>query len=169
MSDYPGQEPDWPNEDADTAPRRRSGVHSNQSSRPNTARGPEEASSGDLQGIYEASNPSTPRIVPARPQLFDRGNYPASTSTPPQAAPRAEARQLYEVTKMIQQPIFTIVDIDRSFAAQVLEGYIARGSSITGVDVNLLNVTLTSLPPIGQKITVVWLSEHGMPLFDAIT
>ncbi|KAI6248179.1 hypothetical protein HI914_03731 [Erysiphe necator] len=138
MSDYPGQEPDWPNDDADTAPRRRSGVHSNQSSRPNTARGPEEASSGDLQGIYEASNPSTPRI-------------------------------LYEVTKMIQQPIFTIVDIDRSFAAQVLEGYIARGSSITGVDVNLLNVTLTSLPPIGQKITVVWLSEHGMPLFDAIT
>lgn len=37
------------------------------------------------------------------------------------------------------------------------------------MDVSLLNVTLTSLPASGQKVDVIWLSEHGMPLFDAIT
>ncbi|KAI6248307.1 hypothetical protein HI914_03349 [Erysiphe necator] len=147
----------------------RSGNQSGSNSRPTTAQNVEGASSSDLQGIYEVSNPPTPRTVPARPQLFTQSNYPASAQSPVASVSRIEARQMYEITREISQPIFTIVDIDRSFAGKVLGGYIARGSSITGVDVNLLDVSLTSLPACGQKVDVVWLSEHGMPLFDAIT
>ncbi|KAI6245625.1 hypothetical protein HI914_06174 [Erysiphe necator] len=169
MADFPRQEPDWPSDDAESTPRQRHRGQTGQSSRPSTGRSLDESPARDVQGIYDASHPATPRVVPARPQLFEQANFPQSTSTTPQGAAAPEFRQMYEVTKIIQQPVFAIVDIDRQYAAKVLEGYIARGSSLTGVDVNLLNVTLTKLPALGQKITVVWLSQHGMPLFDAIT
>lgn len=66
-------------------------------------------------------------------------------------------------------PLFQVVDIDRKFAAEILTGFIARGSTITGVDVNMINVTVTSLPISGTKVDTVWLCAHGMPIFDAIT
>lgn len=136
MSDFPGQEPDWPTDDItsgtptfDSNQQRRSGRQSSQGSRPTTARGIDEAIPSDTQGIYKISNPPTPRTIPARPQLFAQGNYPLSASSPAASVSRVEAQQMYEVSKEIEQPIFKIVDIDRSFTARVLEGYIARGSS----------------------------------------
>ncbi|RKF54997.1 hypothetical protein OnM2_093037 [Erysiphe neolycopersici] len=74
----------------------------------------------------------------------------------------------YKTSRAIIMPKFPIVDIDRKFAADILSGYIARGSMITGVDITLIDTSVTQLPGQETETSAWWLCAHGMPIFDAI-
>jgi len=65
-------------------------------------------------------------------------------------------------------PQFNIVDIDPAYVAKALTIYIERGSKRTGVSLDEITLTVDELPTGRTQVTLSWLIEHGMKLFDAI-
>jgi hypothetical protein len=65
-------------------------------------------------------------------------------------------------------PDFKIIDIDPISVANALQEYLQRGSRLTGVSLDDLNLAVLSLPPNMDKVNLVGLLELGMKLFDAI-
>lgn len=67
------------------------------------------------------------------------------------------------------QVTFNIVDINPDNVATIFQTFLDRGSKVTGVPLDELDVGLSELPADGEPITLVSLLEKGMPIFDAVT
>lgn len=65
-------------------------------------------------------------------------------------------------------PDFNIVDIDPRDVATALQSYVSRGSKLTGVSLDDINVEVATVPDNPTKATLVDLLKCGMKLFDAI-
>lgn len=65
-------------------------------------------------------------------------------------------------------PDFKVVDIDANEVAKALQGYLERGSRLTGVAIEDISTAVSSQPSGGNKATLTQLLEVGMKLFDAI-
>jgi hypothetical protein len=63
---------------------------------------------------------------------------------------------------------FQIVDIDPEQVAKGLQLYLERGSKLTGVSLDDIDRTVTSVPQSASTVTLVQLIDVGMKLFDAI-
>lgn len=66
------------------------------------------------------------------------------------------------------EPNFKIVDIDVEDVARCLQAYVTRGSKLTGVSLDEISLGVIELPNKETNITLVWLLERGMKLFDAM-
>ncbi|KAI1005453.1 hypothetical protein K3495_g2758 [Podosphaera aphanis] len=73
----------------------------------------------------------------------------------------------YAIAEEVIPPNFNVTDVDIVTAGKLFNAWVQRGSRITGVDPSILNVQVDSLPPAGTQLSVSWLVEHGMKLFDA--
>lgn len=71
-------------------------------------------------------------------------------------------------TQTLGTPDFKIVDIDAHEVAKALQAYLERGSKLTGVSLDDISTSVTSVPSTVSKITLVELLGLGMKLFDAI-
>lgn len=65
-------------------------------------------------------------------------------------------------------PDFKVIDIDTNAVAAALQVYVARGSKLTGVSLDDLNLGVTNIPADVSNATLVQLLEVGLKLFDAI-
>lgn len=63
---------------------------------------------------------------------------------------------------------FKVIDIDPVEVAGALQKYVDRGSRLTGVSLEDINLSVHKLPTDVNKCNLVDLIEVGMPLFDAI-
>jgi hypothetical protein len=63
---------------------------------------------------------------------------------------------------------FKVIDIDPVEVASALQKYVDRGSKLTGVSLDDINLSVCRLPSDVKKCTLVDLLDIGMPLFDAI-
>jgi hypothetical protein len=66
------------------------------------------------------------------------------------------------------QPDFKVVDIDAAMVAEGLQTYVNRGSKLTGVSLDEIELGVVKLPKNRDTVTLVELLECGMKLFDAI-
>lgn len=65
-------------------------------------------------------------------------------------------------------PDFKIIDIDPTEVAKSLQVYVDRGSRLTGVSLDDIRTSVSSLPSDPKTATLVDLLERGMKLFDAL-
>lgn len=65
-------------------------------------------------------------------------------------------------------PDFKIVDIDVQAVANALQGYLARGSKLTGVSLDDIKTALPGAVRDPSKATLVELLNAGMKIFDAL-
>jgi len=65
-------------------------------------------------------------------------------------------------------PDFKVVDINPVEVAKCLQVYVERGSKLTGVSLDDICLSVSSVPKDISKVTLVDLLEVGMKLFDAI-
>lgn len=65
-------------------------------------------------------------------------------------------------------PDFGLIHIDAEETAKAFQLYLETASKLTGVSLEDISLSVTELPADQQKVTVTWLLQHGMRLFDAI-
>jgi hypothetical protein len=65
-------------------------------------------------------------------------------------------------------PDFKVIDIDPLQVAKGLQAYLERGSKLTGVSLEDIDRSVTSLPTNPGSVTLAGLLSRGMKLFDAI-
>lgn len=71
-------------------------------------------------------------------------------------------------TALLGAPDFKTVDIDAQEVAKALQRYLERGSKLTGVSLDDISTSVSTMPDDAKKVTLVGLVEKGMKLFDAI-
>lgn len=65
-------------------------------------------------------------------------------------------------------PNFGLIHIDPIETARAFQSYLETASKLTGVALDDITVTVSVMPDDESTVTLVWLLEHGMRLFDAI-
>lgn len=68
----------------------------------------------------------------------------------------------------VGSPEFGLIHIDPVETAKAFQIYLETASKLTGVSLDDITVTVSSEPPSSDKITLTWLLQHGMKLFDAV-
>jgi len=68
----------------------------------------------------------------------------------------------------IGSPSFNVIDINVTEIAKALQGWLDRGSKLTGVSIDDIDRGVHSMPTDLSKVTLVQLLESGMRLFDAL-
>jgi hypothetical protein len=71
-------------------------------------------------------------------------------------------------TAILGNPQFGLIHIDPEETAKAFQVYLETASKLTGVSLDDITVTVSQAPPASDKITLTWLLEHGMKLFDAV-
>lgn len=70
--------------------------------------------------------------------------------------------------EVLGTPIFQVINPDPIAIAQTFQEYLTKGSQLTGVSIDDIDLGVRSLPSDPTKSTLVALLECGMKLFDAV-
>jgi hypothetical protein len=69
---------------------------------------------------------------------------------------------------VLGDPDFGLIHIDPEETAKAFQVYLETASKLTGVSLEDISVAVSEAPSAGQKVTLSWLLDHGMKLFDAV-
>jgi hypothetical protein len=65
-------------------------------------------------------------------------------------------------------PDFKVVDINAEEVARCLQGYVERGSKLTGISLDDISLSVVKLPNNPNTVNLIDILEIGMKLFDAL-